>query len=278
MERAVNEHRNGRSGADIIACVMIFQIPFIFQSGFGSTYLVSAVALMFLMFPDWKGNNRTFLEGNKKWYWLAAGAVTWLFLFVMSMTNHMGTGLTVKGVLLIPSYLALVNYIVPVIWGTANKEFKNFIHFDKTVLKFILLMIIPFVVVGLENTWVYAQEPTYSNGNLVQLIFQLSIGAAIGEELMYRGFLYSIIKRVSNRYVGMLVSSFLFVIIHSNVILPMIQHFSFVYLLNLIIIFFLGVVNCMLYDRCKSLLVPILFHALFNGTLNYVLYMFVNIS
>lgn len=268
-----------KKGWEFIIYVLIFQLPFIFIDAYGGTYLVSAVALLYMLYSDWSEESQCKIKKNSDWIWLAIGLVIWVCIFVLCMKNMIGSGLTIDGMLLVPSYLSLVNYAVPIIWAVTNRKEESIcLRLDKKVIKHLLFMCIPFLIVSLGNAWIYEKNPLYTNKYLFQMIFQFIFGAAIGEELMYRGFLYSAIKKVSNRYVGMIGSALLFVFVHSNLLLPMMKQFDFSILLNAIVVFFLGIVNCMIYDRSKSIVAPVLFHILFNGTLGNIFYFIINIS
>ena len=86
--------------------------------------------------------------------------------------------------------------------------------------------------------------------------FALSITAVVvaplAEEILFRGFLFGVIKRYTDTYFAALVSALLFASVHMHVgfFLPL---------------FALGVIFAMAYEATGCLLVSILMHALFNG-------------
>ena len=82
--------------------------------------------------------------------------------------------------------------------------------------------------------------------------------APLWEEFFFRGFLFAWLERRLGLWGGALLSGFLFALVHRSldVFVPL---------------WFLGVVLAWLYARSRSLLVPIVFHFLFNATTMAVL-------
>lgn len=85
--------------------------------------------------------------------------------------------------------------------------------------------------------------------------------APLVEEIVFRGFIYAVIKRHTDGIYAALCSSLLFAIVHLHVgtLIP----------LALLAIFF-----CYIYERTGSLLVPMVLHGLFNGTSLTVMLLF----
>ena len=78
------------------------------------------------------------------------------------------------------------------------------------------------------------------------------IFAPLIEEVIFRGYLYPIIKRFSHPIFSCVITSLLFAVIHSN-------------LEGLLPLFLLAIVLTIFYEISKSIWVPILMHACFNG-------------
>ena len=78
------------------------------------------------------------------------------------------------------------------------------------------------------------------------------IFAPLIEEIIFRGYLYPVIKRFSHPIFSCVITSLLFAVIHSN-------------LEGLIPLFLLAIVLTIFYEISKSIWVPILMHACFNG-------------
>lgn len=275
MKETDNVKKNKLSKIELMICVMIYQLPFIIRSSFGSIYLVSVIAMLFILYPERKKAEAPTSIKPFDIVWLLVGFTGWLIIFIMSLTDNLGNGLTVNGVILIPSYLTLIDFVLPIIWIISCKSAREYLHLSKKNIKFALLMIIPFVFTTIESIMMFRSNPMYDKKTIVQMIFQLIVTAAIAEELFFRGFLYNLIKNVSNMYIGMVVSSILFVLLHTNILVPLFHEFNLVYLLNAIVLIFLGIVNCLLLEYSRSIYIPIIFHILFNGTLNFICYFFI---
>ena len=78
------------------------------------------------------------------------------------------------------------------------------------------------------------------------------IFAPLIEEVIFRGYLYPVIKRFSHPIFSCVITSLLFAVIHSN-------------LEGLMPLFLLAIVLTIFYEISKSIWVPILMHACFNG-------------
>ncbi len=87
----------------------------------------------------------------------------------------------------------------------------------------------------------------------ILMIVAAVVVAPLVEEVMFRGFLYGVVKRFTDGYFAALVSALCFALVHCHV--P-----SFLPLALLALSF------CLAYEMTGSLLVPITMHALFNGT------------
>ena len=78
------------------------------------------------------------------------------------------------------------------------------------------------------------------------------IVAPVCEEVVYRGFIYNILKLYSCRTVAILLSAQLFSVIHGS-------------LAQTLPLLIFGVVQCILYDKARSLWLPMVLHAVYNG-------------
>jgi membrane protease YdiL (CAAX protease family) len=85
------------------------------------------------------------------------------------------------------------------------------------------------------------------------LVIAAAIVAPIVEEILFRGFIYGVIKRFTDGYFAALCSALLFAVIHFHIG-------------SMIPLAVLALVFCAAYERTGSLAVPILMHAFFNGT------------
>lgn len=96
-------------------------------------------------------------------------------------------------------------------------------------------------------------KETSDVGLLVAMAVTAIIFAPITEELIFRGYLYPVVKRFTDRWFASIFSGVLFGVIHFNVMaLPMLA--------------LMGVILAVIYEKSGSLWVPIGCHAAFNAT------------
>jgi membrane protease YdiL (CAAX protease family) len=76
--------------------------------------------------------------------------------------------------------------------------------------------------------------------------------APVGEEILFRGILYTAIKQRGRPQMALWVTAALFALIHFSPV-------------NLLSLLFLAIVLAALYEKTKNLLAPILLHSAFNG-------------
>ena len=94
----------------------------------------------------------------------------------------------------------------------------------------------------------------FSNGDWAQrgtIALAAVVVAPICEEIVYRGFIYNILKRYSRRWVAIILSALLFSVIHGS-------------MAQAVPLTIFGIVQCILYDKARSLRLPILLHAIYN--------------
>lgn len=114
---------------------------------------------------------------------------------------------------------------------------------------------------ALSHVWhdLSPQEPVklfQQSGNLmVQLTLGISaiIVAPLAEELIFRGYVYGVLKRFTDGYFAALGSALIFAIVHMHVG-------------TLVPLFALGLLLVAAYEVTGSLLVPIFIHSLFNAS------------
>lgn len=89
-------------------------------------------------------------------------------------------------------------------------------------------------------------------GMKLAVAFAAVIMAPICEEVVYRGFVYQMLKQYSGRIAACILSALLFSVIHGALVqsLPL---------------FIFGVVQCILFERTRSVCLPIIVHAIYNA-------------
>lgn len=86
----------------------------------------------------------------------------------------------------------------------------------------------------------------------VVMVIMAVFVAPVTEECCFRGFVYNILKQKSNIFWAALASSILFSAVHAS-------------LAQFVPLFLFGLVQCLLYEKTRTLWVPVIFHMLFNG-------------
>lgn len=99
---------------------------------------------------------------------------------------------------------------------------------------------------------VKALAGTRDVGLIIALTFSAVIAAPIAEEVIFRGYLYPVVKRFSDRWFAALFTGMFFGVAHFN-------------LLSLPVLFAMGVALVLLYEWTGSIWVTIACHAAFNG-------------
>lgn len=89
-------------------------------------------------------------------------------------------------------------------------------------------------------------------GLLLAMAFSAVIAAPIAEEIIFRGYLYPVVKRFSDRWFATLFTGVLFGVVHFN-------------LMSMPVLIVMGVALVLLYEWTGSLWVSIACHAAFNG-------------
>lgn len=93
------------------------------------------------------------------------------------------------------------------------------------------------------------------DGNAAQkviLAIAAVIMAPIGEEICFRGFIYNILRQRAGVWAAAIATGVLFGAVHASLVqfLPLV---------------FFGIVQCIIYEKSKTLLVPMAVHAVFNS-------------
>jgi membrane protease YdiL (CAAX protease family) len=266
------------SKTDKHICAIIYVCAgFFLWAPFGIAYILAMLAMMSILYPGWSELRNTISEGvTSRRNAIYTFCFTFIILFIRDILIEIGLGgpsLIFEGSVFFPSYLLLLNFAIPIVWGICSdrEALRTFYYINKRILFALLLMIIPFVFTNLLLMLDNQHTSVYTTNILVELVFQLFIGAALGEELLFRGFLYNVLKKFMKTKWAIMVTSMLFSLSHIGLLTQVFRELNMFSLFNLVVIFFLGVMTCLLYEKSKSLILPIAFHALFNGTLGYLL-------
>jgi membrane protease YdiL (CAAX protease family) len=141
----------------------------------------------------------------------------------------------------------------------------------KKVLEYSLLFMIPTIIVVLGvsagvQQWLQSFWPSLSSQESVEafrrstdpiakgmLVIAAVIVAPLVEETIFRGFIYGVIKRFTDKYFAAICSSIIFAVVHLHIG-------------SLIPLTVLAILLCVAYEWTGSLTVPMAMHGLFNAT------------
>lgn len=150
------------------------------------------------------------------------------------------------------------------VFGFTNRS-RKFI-FITTIIGVFVAYIAVFIGSVISSLLLSSREPKKENlQEIVQTLManddiSLKIAIAVSaiifapliEEVIFRGYIYPVIKRFSHPVFSCVITSLLFAVIHSNIE-------------GLMPLFLLAIVLTIFYEVSKSIWVPILMHACFNG-------------
>ena len=215
-------------------------------------------------------------------------ALTIIFFFygntVMLFQNSMDSGdasTMEKNGMTLPE--AILNNIIFLIIGAFVFSFASFVRgrnpnhifglnkisFAKTLLWGLGAMVPVYILLGLGSYITQLIIPSKEQGPEMQeivhtmissnditiritLLFSAIIVAPMVEEIIFRGYIYPILKRYSHRLFAGFMTSLLFAVVHGHVE-------------GLVPLLFLAIILTFCYEVTGSIFVPILIHALFNG-------------
>ena len=162
----------------------------------------------------------------------------------------------IKGMIYLSS-ITMIYYIISFIFD--NSFLFNFFKYFNDVLT------------GKKNITVYdilvlekLQRPRFEPFMLIGTV----IIGPIFEEIFYRGLLYNKLKEISNAFIGVLISSILFALLH-------IPKYGFG--INTFFLFLVGILLAYCYEKTDNIYVPILVHSINNFFIflfNYVYFYF----
>ena len=144
-----------------------------------------------------------------------------------------------------------------------HKEELSTLSFKR--LKINALLILPFLLLCFSNYFVaLVQNSPKISFSTEYMIQSISVYAftALNEELVFRGVLFPLFKKKYSTFLSMLYSSFIFGAIHllnmnSLASIPRV-------LIQVLYCFGLGMLFSFLYMHTENILIPVLFHFLFN--------------
>ncbi len=155
----------------------------------------------------------------------------------------------------------LLFLIALIYFGIYFREEKNLFRTDKIIKSIIsftlfipLLFLISFIIQYVLPEYKQQEIVLNFKSTLIEdkgILLHVLIFAPIVEEVIFRGYIYRILKSKLPIIFSMIISSTLFALIHYNV-------------LSYILLFVLSIFLTYIYERNGSIICPIIIHSLFN--------------
>lgn len=155
----------------------------------------------------------------------------------------------------------LLFLIALIYFGIYFREEKNLFKTDKIIKSIIsftlfipLLFLISFIIQYVLPEYKQQEIVLNFKSTLIEdkgILLHVLIIAPIVEEVIFRGYIYKILKSKLPIIFSMIISSTLFALIHYNV-------------LSYILLFVLSIFLTYIYERNGSIICPIIIHSLFN--------------
>ena len=145
------------------------------------------------------------------------------------------------------------NHEVKPKWYDLEKQFETW----PLIGFFLLLLILPFRALLINGELVIHQS--FIPIKLIEIV--LFVG--LTEEIVFRGWLLNGMLNKFNQWSAILINSALFTIVH----FPIWIYFSYnpiEILSNCVGVFFIGIILCLIFIKSKNIIIPIVFHMIWN--------------
>lgn len=232
-------------------------------------YHISALSSTFLVQKDQESLTKNkYISKRNFFVWLIVGLIINYVCVYSAFYIDIDSGINIGRFILLPHYSMLIPLGVSIFWCNkyliikkSSKQFKNTIIF-----------LLPTVV----NVTVYSFiKPCYLGDkiNYINNTWCAIVLAAFFEEIFYRWFIYNLLKGIISVKKSQIITAIIFVSSHFNLLNMIIFNFNISVVYNILMVFLLGIVTCRLYDHTNSIITPILYHAINNGVLYYLISM-----
>lgn len=206
---------------------------------------------------------------SSKWYFVES-AIVILLCFLMKFSydyDFLSFEIIYGNYYVLPTHWLFVYVILTVVWHFREKSFRKLYSFDMKKTFFICLpVIVTNIFAFLASRKIYLE--TYE---ILYEIWSALFIAACVEEVFFRGYLYELFKKIASNKVAVVLSSLIFMMWHTSLIRMLFGNFNVDVLQNLITILGLGIIETVIYERTNSLITCILFHAINNGIIMYIM-------
>lgn len=174
--------------------------------------------------------------------------------------------ITIFGIDIINSFVILIELTV-VIFYYAWIQKKKIFHMNKKSCLMIGVILLPFIFGDSVTACygVYIEKIEASTLTYLNLSYRAFILAALIEEIIYRGMIYDELKKYFPRLTAGIIQATIFTFVHSERWILYLTDFDFSILINLVVVFCMGIIAAMLRERTNSVVPGIVMHGALNG-------------
>lgn len=251
--------------------LFLYGLPLIFLDRFGILFIISAIAITTLSHDNIYDNIYEDRKRTSDFVSFLAALFITITISFLAYFNKLDNGFDIFGIFHVNSITVFFYILFPIGWFAFRDRLilKSFYKIDKKIFLHTLIICLPIIITNVLIVLLYPSgEP---KNVLIQNAFQFVFMAGVAEELFYRGFIYNQLKRLCHLNIAVLVSALIFSVIHFNVVGPIVISLNLNSIANLFAIFMLGVSCALIYEKTKSLIPVIVFHALIDGALKNIL-------
>ncbi|MCL6590258.1 MAG: CPBP family intramembrane metalloprotease [Firmicutes bacterium] len=264
--------RDGKIKLNGLILLLLYLVPFYYIDSVGFLCVISSLALLNLFYSPVADLYDHRQQKNKTAYLaLVIGSIVFTIvqsqLFYMKKLDH---GLLIGEIPLIPTFTTVFYLLFPAYWLIVNLDERGAIFkINRKSLTFTLLACLPLIF---ANITLYVRKFDLLSDQTMILCsaFQALIMAAFIEELFYRAFLYGVLRKIVSVPMAQVISGLTFSLSHLVLVHQFFDTYTIRPVLSLAALFLLGVFYAQVYERTKSIWPSIIYHAIMNG---FILYM-----
>ncbi|WP_281819594.1 CPBP family intramembrane glutamic endopeptidase [Vallitalea longa] len=268
---------------NIIACTFIIVLPVIYTDIFRILPLLSALTITYIVIEKQYTTNYIIKNRFSNLMLFTASTFIIYIIYYMIGVGKWTNGLVInKEIILMPTYTMIFVYLLPIGWFLKQDRegLKRAFSLNKETLKYIIILLVVYLFHSLSRISVYMTKYSdITTNNAIHMIIQAFFVAALAEELFFRGYLYNVLKRITNVRKSQIITTIIFTFSHFNLLFKAIDNgFTFNIFCNYVAIIMLGIVTVHLYEKSRSLLPCIILHGLNNEGLKYLIILIINVA
>lgn len=250
--------------------IVIYLLTFIYRDANSIVAMLSMYAIL-LFFPFDK--NEIENHNRKNFAITLYVAILVIFEFICSYIIRLQYkelffigSIKIFGIEIMNSFVVTIQIISILIYYVFLNRKKIF-DINKKIIFLIVIISIPFILTDLISAGykVFIEKINVDRLLYFNLAYRAFILAALLEELFYRGMIYDELKKICPKKCAQIVQALLFTLVHSERWLMLFNNFDLNVLINLILVFLMGILSSKLRDKSNSLLPSVIMHGALNG-------------